>query len=93
MLDAPHFDPPTEVGTGLVLEGCDIVPELNELSFDNLPAAIQIRLKRSFLRVEVVRRETDPRFRYYMFKRLNTGGEPLEPQEVRNCTIRLLAGR
>ena len=27
---------------------------------------------------------------YHMFKRLNTGGEPLSNQETRNCSIRLL---
>ena len=89
-LDGPELDPPIKLGDSLRLEECDIVPELNELEYDDLPTALQIRLKRSFLRVEVVRRETDVRFRYYMFKRLNTGGEILSDQEVRNCTIRLL---
>lgn len=28
--------------------------------------------------------------KYHMFKRLNTGGELLSDQEIRNCTIRLL---
>jgi hypothetical protein len=40
--------------------------------------------------VDVVRREGNPRFAYHMFKRLNTGGEPLSSQETRNCSIRLL---
>jgi hypothetical protein len=40
--------------------------------------------------MEVLRRETDKQLRYHMFKRLNTGGELLSPQEIRNCTIRLL---
>ena len=89
-LDAPKCEPPIEPGQHLQLGGCDIVRELNGLKFEDLPLALQSRLKRSFLRVEVVRKETTPRFRYYMFKRLNTGGESLEEQEVRNCTIRLL---
>jgi len=91
VLDAPDKRPePIEKGDELQLIGCDILKELNETRFAGLPSTIQIRLKRSFLRVEVVRRESDPRFRYYMFKRLNTGGEQLTEQEVRNCTIRLL---
>ena len=58
--------------------------------FNDFPTALQIRLKRAFIRVEVVRKETDPRFKYHMFKRLNTGGELLSAQQLRNCTIRLL---
>jgi hypothetical protein len=77
-------------GETLELQGCDIVKELNGLKFDQLPAALQIRLKRSFLRVEVIRRGSDKHLQYHMFKRLNTGGEMLSDQEVRNCTIRLL---
>ena len=74
----------------LVLTGCDIVKELNEYTFDDLPRAVQLKLKRNFIRMEVLRKETDKSLRYHMFKRLNTGGELLSNQEVRNCTIRLL---
>lgn len=74
----------------LILIDCDIAKELNGHTFDTLPAALQIKLKRNFVRVEVIRRESDKRLRYYVFKRLNTGGERLSDQEIRNCTIRLL---
>jgi len=74
----------------LKLTECDIVDDLNNLTYQNLPAALKLKLKRNFIRVEVLRKESDPRLRYYMFKRLNTGGEELSDQEIRNCTIRLL---
>lgn len=74
----------------LRLADCDIVPELNGLTYNDLPKPLEIKLKRNFIRVEVLRKESDRRLRYYMFKRLNTGGELLSPQEMRNCTIRLL---
>ncbi len=89
-LSAPHLDPPVEKGEKLTLIDCDIVPELNGRTYDDLGTALQIRLKRAFVRVEVVRKGSDPRFKYFMFKRLNTGGQALTPQQVRNCTIRLL---
>lgn len=75
----------------LVLSECDIVEELNGCTYANLPRALQIKLKRSYVRAEILRKESDPRLRYYMFKRLNTGGAPLSMQEVRNATIRLLS--
>lgn len=74
----------------LRLVDCDIVEELNGLTFADLPKALQIKLRRNFTRVEVIRKESDPQLRYHMFKRLNTGGEPLSSQEIRNCTIRIL---
>ncbi|MGN6110499.1 MAG: GmrSD restriction endonuclease domain-containing protein [Kofleriaceae bacterium] len=74
----------------LRLQDCDVLPELNGLTYSKLPQALQIKLKRHFIRMEVLRRESDKRLRYHMFKRLNTGGELLSPQEIRNCTIRLL---
>src|ERR1017187_2549340 len=75
----------------LQLADCDIVPELNGLTYSGLPRALEIKLKRSYIRAEILRKESDPRLRYYMFKRLNTGGEELSEQEVRNATIRLLS--
>jgi hypothetical protein len=75
----------------LILEGCDIAHTLNGLTFKTLPRALHIKLKRAYVRVEILRKESDPRLRYHMFKRLNTGGEQLSEQEVRNCSIRLLS--
>jgi hypothetical protein len=89
-LTATHLDPPVHPGERLTLVDCDIVEELNGKTFDELGTALQIRLKRAFVRVEVVRKGSDPRFKYHMFKRLNTGGQLLTDQQVRNCTIRLL---
>src|SRR5260370_23615270 len=74
----------------LMLTDCEVAKEVNGHSFDCLPSALQIKLKRNFVRVEVIKKESDPRLRYYVFKRLNTGGELLSDQEISNCTIRLL---
>jgi uncharacterized protein with ParB-like and HNH nuclease domain len=74
-----HFRGELPNRKNLVLQDCDIVAELNTLTY------------RNFTRVEIIRKESDRRLRYYMFKRLNTGGEKLSPQEIRNCTIHLLS--
>jgi hypothetical protein len=84
MVDGQELEP-------LVLQDCDIVEELNGHTFRDLPRALDIKVKRSYIRAEILRKESDPRLRYYMFKRLNTGGEILSEQEVRNATIRLLS--
>jgi hypothetical protein len=92
-LAASHLTPPISMGDMLTLVDCDIVPALNGLTYDGLATALQIRLKRAFVRVEVIRKGSDPRFKYHMFKRLNTGGVLLTEQQIRNCTIRLLDPR
>jgi len=74
----------------LILTGCDIVRELNGFSYESLPQALKIKLKRNFVRVEIIKKESDLRLRYYMFKRLNTGGSSLSLHEIRNCTVHLL---
>jgi hypothetical protein len=89
-LKAEHFDPPIKKGEKLTLSECDIVEELNGKTFDDLGTALQIKLKRAFVRVEVVKKTSNPKFKYHMFKRLNTGGLLLTDQQLRNCTIRLL---
>lgn len=89
-LEADHLDPPVKLGEQLELVDCDIIKELNGLTYDTLDVGLQIRAKRAFIRVEVVREGADPHFKYHMFKRLNTGGELLSEQQVRNSTIRML---
>jgi len=89
-LEASHLVDPINKGDYLKLQECDIVEDLNGLGFEDFPTALKIRLKRAFVRVEVVRKGSDNKFRYHMFKRLNTGGEALTSQQLRNCTIRML---
>lgn len=43
--------------------------------------------------MEVIKKESETSLKYHMFKRLNTGGEILSAQEIRNCTIRLLGAK
>lgn len=87
-LNAPHRD--ITPGKMLTLDGCDIVVGLDGYTYESLPRALEIKLKRHTIRVEVIRKESESRIRYHMFKRLNTGGSVLSDQEIRNCTIRLL---
>lgn len=75
--------------TPLVLQGCDIITELDDKSFEALPMSLRLRIKRSSVRAVVIKRQSTPNLRYSMFKRLNTGGSELLPQEVRNCTSRM----
>lgn len=89
-LDAPEEPVCIKKGEKLVLTDCDIIESLNGKTYDDLGTALQIKLKRSFVRVEVVRKSSNHKFKYHMFKRLNTGGTLLTDQQMRNCTIRLL---
>lgn len=83
LLLAPNNEP-------LKLRGCDLVSELNGIIFDDLPVALRMRLKRTTVRVVVIKRQSTKMLRYEMFKRLNTGGATLSEQEIRNCTSRMV---
>jgi hypothetical protein len=83
-------DKSSEPSPALRLAGCEIVKELNGKIFDELPFAVQIALKRYFVRMHAVRRTSYRDLKYHMFKRLNQGGSPLSYQELRNCFIRIV---
>lgn len=74
----------------LELVGCDVVRSLNGYKFSDLPMSLRLRLKRSALKTVVIKRQSKSFLRYEMFKRLNTGGSELAPQEIRNCSVRML---
>jgi hypothetical protein len=72
------------------LDGCDLLPSLNGKTFADFAPVLQLELKRKTLRAIVIRRTNDPNLRYDMFKRLNAGGSPAEPHEVRNASLRII---
>ena len=74
----------------LQLSGCDIIDLLDGFTYEKLPLALKLQLKRSTVRAIVIKRQSKSFLRYEMFKRLNTGGSLLSPQELRNCSARLL---
>ncbi len=66
-------------------------PELNGRRFVDLPPKIKSALTRRGLAAVIILTESSPdekgamELRQYVFERLNTGGERLNAQEVRNC--------
>ncbi len=74
----------------LRLEGCDIIPDLNGKTLAELPLSMRLKIKRSPVRTVVIKKQSTMLLRYSMFKRLNTGGEALSAQEIRNCQSRML---
>jgi len=62
--------------------------DLEGLTYDDLKEADQNRLDDSILHATVVKQDTptdDESSIYMIFERLNTGGTPLQPQEIRAC--------
>lgn len=74
----------------LILDSCDLIPELNGKAFTDLSTVLQLRIKRASIRTIVIKRQSKFFIRYEMFKRLNTGGLLLSYQEIRNCSVRML---
>ena len=93
IIDEHDYESYGNIQNNFRLEDCDIVKELNGLSFNELPTNLKIKAKRCFVRMEVLRKGINPTMKYHMFKRLNTGGEKLSAQEIRNCSIRLIDSR
>ncbi|MBE2991648.1 DUF262 domain-containing protein [Sphingomonas sp. CFBP 13603] len=67
------------------LQNLQVFFELNGLYFRDLPRDLQTILRtRPTLRAIIVLRQSDPAIKYEVFQRLNTGGVPLNAQEIRN---------
>ncbi|WP_020210917.1 DUF262 domain-containing protein [Gilvimarinus chinensis] len=64
------------------------VPELNGFTFEQLPTQLKRALSiRPFMRVITLLKQSDPELKYEVFLRLNTGGEKLKAQEIRNVAF------
>lgn len=61
---------------------------LNGSYFEDIPAGIKNALRvRPYLRVVTLLRQSKDDLKYEVFRRLNEGGEPLNPQEIRNVVF------
>lgn len=66
----------------------DRVDRLEGFSYETIPHQFRLNIKRSTCRVEILRWNSSYDMRFELFNRLNTGGSPLTPQEIRNCIYR-----
>lgn len=80
----------------LQLSGFELWPELNGCTYADLPSKIQAGIdRRSISTIVIIAESTDDPeealfFKQKIFERLNSGGENLSHQEIRNC---LYSGR
>jgi hypothetical protein len=90
-------DPDGELRESFICDGTTLLPSLegkrwtqpNDEDGDAaiIPGPLQVSIRRSRIRVEILGQETDPHTKYELFQRLNTGGVSLSEQEIRNCVI------
>ncbi len=70
------------------LEEGGLIKSLRGFNIDTLPNELKVNLKRAVCRVEILRGESNTSMKYELFKRLNSGGSKLTPQEIRNAIYR-----
>lgn len=65
------------------------LPELDKMLFSSLDQALRLEFKRTRLDVKVLSRDSlgNNKGKFDLFERLNTYGQPLSPQELRNCVL------
>ncbi|GAA3460622.1 DUF262 domain-containing protein [Saccharothrix longispora] len=59
--------------------------EVGGLKFDELALPWRRRMDNTQIFAHVIDPKTPPQVTYDIFKRINTGGTPLKPQEIRHC--------
>lgn len=68
-------------------EGCEILTDLNGKTMNELSPGVINNLKNARIRIELVEDNDDLYSQYLLFSRLNSNGEDLSPQELRNFLV------
>jgi len=65
-----------------------LIKTLENYTFNSLPLKYQLNIRRAACRVEIIKWNSKIDMRYELFKRVNSSGEPITDQELRNCIFR-----
>ena len=69
----------------LKLKCLNIMKEYEDCKFDDLPSEMQRRIQETDVVIYQIKKGTPEAVRYEIFNRINTGGTPLSPQEIRHA--------